>query len=51
MSHANDIASIFGALKHKADLAAGHGLDDHTPIDGSRLARIAVSEHEFWRIS
>ncbi|MGH8803731.1 MAG: L-piperidine-6-carboxylate dehydrogenase [Polaromonas sp.] len=46
MSHANDVSSILKTLGLNTDLAeldsqAPAAIDVHTPIDGSRLARIA----------
>jgi aldehyde dehydrogenase (NAD+) len=48
MKYAQDTASLFQALGIEADLAstAAAGLEVHTPIDGSRLARVAASTPE-----
>jgi aldehyde dehydrogenase (NAD+) len=46
MAHSATVATIFDALRVGADLShVGHdGLDVQTPIDGSRLARLALSD-------
>ncbi len=45
MTYAQDTASLFKALGIEAELAssAGAALEVHTPIDGSRIARVAAS--------
>ncbi|SFB69150.1 aldehyde dehydrogenase (NAD+) [Polaromonas sp. OV174] len=45
MTHANDVSSLLHALGLSADLdsQAAQAIAVHTPIDGSQLARIAVS--------
>jgi aldehyde dehydrogenase (NAD+) len=45
MTYAQDTASLFKALGLEADLASSAGavLEVHTPIDGSRIARVAAS--------
>src|SRR6185369_9277763 len=43
MTYANDTASIFQTLGLAPNLATDAGLDVRTPIDGSRLACIALS--------
>ena len=48
MSHANDVSSILNTLGLNTDLAdldsqAPAAIEVHTPIDGSRLARIAAT--------
>ncbi|WP_332776708.1 L-piperidine-6-carboxylate dehydrogenase [Polaromonas sp.] len=45
MSHANDVSSILQALGINADTDSKvpAAIDVHTPIDGSRIARIAVT--------
>ena len=45
MSHANDVSSLLKTLGVNADIAssAPASIDVHSPIDGSRIARIAVT--------